>query len=65
MFAHWSVTREGSIRGNLLRKGNIAFALVLFAVELISFLKMSRLEEYVLSSFFLDKKFLFYRKVAR
>ena len=48
-----------------MSKGNIAFALVLFAVELISFLKMSRLEEYVLSSFFFDKKFVFYRKVAR
>ena len=48
-----------------MSKGNIAFALVLFAVELISFLKMSRFEEYVLSSFFFDKKFLFYRKVAR
>ena len=48
-----------------MSKGNIAFALVLFAVELISFLKMSRLEEYVVISFFFDKKFLFYRKVAR
>ena len=34
-------------------------------IELISFLKMSRLEEYVLSSFFFDKKFVFYRTIAK
>ena len=56
-------------RWTVLRvKRQYCLCIVLFAVELISFLTMSPLEEYVIKEFILfsfDKKFLFYYKVAR